>query len=155
MKSVEWRAAASFEKVSSPKLRSQNVSELAEALYPEWSQQMKQRRRGLQSLKRIKPPGGKSYLTAAQWGKILRDLQRENQAFGYEDERWTLARIQQLIHQQYGVRYNTNYLSKLHKSGWSVQQPARVAREREEALVKQWLQEHWPRVKKRPNDAKL
>jgi transposase len=61
----------------------------------------------------------------AQCSKILRDLQRGAQAFGYEDERWTLARIQQLILKQYGVSYNTNYLSeKLHKSGWSVPQPA-------------------------------
>jgi transposase len=121
----------------------------------QWAQQMKQRRRGLQGLKRIKPAGAKSYLTPAQWRKALRDLQREAQAFGYEDERWTLGRIQRLIADRYGVSYNTNYLSeKLHKSGWSVQQPARAAREREEALVSQWLLEHWPRIKKRPNAAK-
>jgi medium-chain acyl-[acyl-carrier-protein] hydrolase len=30
----------------------------------------------------------------------------------------------------------------------------RVAREREEALVTQWLHEHWPRIKKRPGGGK-
>lgn len=121
----------------------------------QWAQQLKQRRRGLKGLKRNKPAGASPRLTPAQWRKVLRDLQRGAQAFGYEDERWTLGRIQQLIVRQYGVSYNTNYLSeKLHKSGWSVQQPLRVAREQEQALVSEWLLEHWPRIKKRPNVAK-
>jgi transposase len=82
-------------------------------------------------------------------------LQRGAQAFGYEDERWTLDRIQRLVAERYGVSYNTNYLSeKLRKSGWSVQQPVRVAREREEALVTERLREHWPRIKKRPGVTK-
>jgi transposase len=109
----------------------------------------------LKSLKRIKPKGRQAYLTDLQWQKVLRDLQRGAQAFGYEDERWTLDRVQRLIAERYGVSYNTNYLSeKLRKSGWSVQQPVRVAREREEALVTERLREHWPRIKKRPGGAK-
>ena len=102
----------------------------------QWARQIKQRRRGLQGLESIKHKGRQSYLTDSQWQKVLRDMQRGAQAFGYEDERWTLSRIQRLIADRYGVGYNTNYLSeKLRKSGWSVQQPVRVAREREEALV--------------------
>jgi transposase len=121
----------------------------------QWAQQVKQRRRGLRGLERIKHKGRQSYLTDSQWQKVLRDLQRGARAFGYEDERWTLDRIQRLIADRYGVSYNTNYLSeKLRKSGWSVQQPLRIAREREEALVTQWLQEHWPRIKKRPGGAR-
>jgi transposase len=121
----------------------------------QWARQIKQRRRGLQGLKRTKQKGRQAYLTNSQWQKVLRDLQRGAQAFGYEDERWTLDRVQRLIAERYGVSYNTNYLSeKLRKSGWSVQQPVRVAREREEALVAEWLREHWPRIKKRPGGAR-
>jgi transposase len=88
-------------------------------------------------------------LKDSQWRKVLRDLQRGAQSFGYKDERWTLDRIQRLIADRHGVSYNANYLSeKLRKSSWSVQQSVRVARERKEALVRQWLQEHWPRIKK-------
>ena len=94
-------------------------------------------------------------MTDSQWRKVLRDLQRGAQSFGYDGDRWTLDRIQRLKAARYGVSYNTNYLSeKLRKSGWSVQQPVRVAREREESLVRQWLQEHWPRIKKRPSGSK-
>jgi len=121
----------------------------------QWARQIKQRRRGLRGLERIKHKGRQSYLSDSQWQKVLRDLQRGARAFGYEDERWTLDRIQRLIADRYGVSYNTNYLSEiLRKSGWSVQQPLRVAREREEALVTQWLQEQWPRIKKRPGGAR-
>jgi transposase len=94
----------------------------------QWARQIKQRRRGLKGLKRIKPKGRQAYLADSQWQKVLRDLRRGAQAFSYEDKRWTPDRIQRLIADRYGVSYNTNYLSeKLRKSGWSVQQPARVA----------------------------
>ena len=84
----------------------------------QWARQLKQRRRGLKDLERIKLKGRQSYLTDQQWQKVLRDLQRGAQAFGYEDERWTLDRIQRLIADRYGVSYNTNYLGeKLRKSG--------------------------------------
>jgi|SRR5262245_45077669 len=112
----------------------------------QWARQIKQRRRCLRGLKRTKPKGRQAYLTDSKWQKVLRDLERGTQAFGYEDEHWSLSRIQRQIVDCYGVGYNTNYLSeKLCKSGWSVQQPLRVAREREEGLVKQLLQEHGPR----------
>jgi transposase len=65
-------------------------------------------------------------------------LQSGAQAFGHEDERWTLDRIQRLIADRYGISYNTNYLSdKLRKSGWSVRRFARMADEQEEAFVTQ------------------
>src|SRR5262245_36494485 len=97
------------------------------------AQQLKQRRRGLRGFEQIKHKGRQAYLSDSQGQKVLRDLQRGARAFGYEDERWTLDRIQRLIADRYGVSYNTNYLSeKLRKSGWSVQQPLRVARERSE-----------------------
>jgi transposase len=116
----------------------------------QWARQLRQRRR-VSGLRRSKPDGRQPYLTAAQWRRVLGDLRRGAQAFGYEDERWTLWRIRELIAGRWGFSYNANYLSeKLHQSGWSAPQPRRAAREREEALVAAWLKEHWPRVKKRP-----
>jgi len=72
----------------------------------QWARQIKQRRRGLRGLERIKHKGRQSYLSDSQWQKVLRDLQRGARAFGYEDERWTLDRIQRLIADRYGVSYN-------------------------------------------------
>ena len=36
----------------------------------QWAQQIKQRRRGLKSLKRIKPKGRQAYLAGSQWQKV-------------------------------------------------------------------------------------
>jgi len=85
---------------------------VSRSVVSQWARQIKQRRRGLKSLKLIKPKGRQAYLTDSQWQKVLRGLQRGAQSFGYEDERWTMARIQRLIADLYGVSYNTNYLSE-------------------------------------------
>jgi transposase len=114
-----------------------------------WKQQMKQRRHGLAGLKNLPRSGRPPRLTAQQWRQVLRQLKRGAQAFGYETERWTLGRIQQLIKQEYGVTYNANYLGdKLRQLGWSPQQPAVYAKERDEELIAAWLRQDWPRIKK-------
>ena len=94
-------------------------------------------------------PGRPPRLKAQQWREVLRQLKRGAQAFGYETERWTLDRVQQLIKQEYGVIYSANYLSdKLRRLGWSPQQPAVYAKERDEELIAAWLRQDWPRIKK-------
>jgi transposase len=107
-----------------------------------WKQQMKQSRRGLASLKNCPRAGRPPRLTAKQWRQVLHQLQRGAQPFGYETERWTLGRIQQLIKQKFGITYNANYLSeKLRRFGWSPQQPAVYAKERDEELIAAWLRQ--------------
>lgn len=114
-----------------------------------WKQQIKQLRHGLAGLKNRPRSGRPPRLTAQQWRAVLRQLKRGAQAFGYETERWTLDRIQQLIKQEYGVIYNANYLGdKLRRLGWSPQQPAVYAKERDEELIAAWLRQDWPRIKK-------
>jgi transposase len=54
-----------------------------------------------------------------------------------------------LIKQEYGISYNANYLGhKLRRLGWSPQQPAVYAKERDEELIAAWLRQDWPRIKK-------
>ena len=114
-----------------------------------WKQQIKQRRHGVAGLKNRPRPGRPPRLKPQQWREVLRRLKCGAQAFGYETERWTLDRVQQLIKQEYGVIYNANYLSdKLRRLGWSPQQPAVYAKERDEELIAAWLRQDWPRIKK-------
>lgn len=117
----------------------------------QWAQQMKRQRRGLTGLQRRVPPGRPPYLTASQWRAVLSRLKRGALQAGYATDRWTLARIRQLLKQEYGVTYNVTYLAaKLRQLGWSPQHPTRYAKERNEAVVAAWLKEHWPRIKKSP-----
>jgi transposase len=52
-----------------------------------------------------------------------------------------------LVH--FGVDYHGHYVARRLKAlGWSPQQPAPYARERNDALIRAWLTHDWPRIKK-------
>ncbi len=112
-----------------------------------WAYQL--RAGGEKALHRRVPTGRKPRLEAQQWQQVLDTLQQGAQAAGFPTQRWTLSRIQSVILQQFGVRYNAHYLGKcLHRLNWSVQEPAAPARERSDLLVEAWLKGDWPRIKK-------
>src|SRR4029450_5819044 len=68
----------------------------------------------------------------------------------YRTDLWTLPRVADLIHQQFGVRYHPAHVWKvLTALGWSCQKPERRAVERDEAAIARWTREDWPRIKKR------
>ncbi|MFC9295502.1 transposase [Streptomyces sp. NPDC057011] len=69
-----------------------------------------------------------------------------------EDQRWTLARVAELIHRLFGYRYTPRGVSYLlHRLGWSPQVPVHRAVERDEQAVAQWRTEQWSRVRGRPS----
>ena len=71
-------------------------------------------------------------------------------AAGYQDQRWTLARIRDLVARRFGVQYTIPgvwYL--LRRRGWSCQMGARRAIERDDGAIEVWKKETWPRVKGR------
>jgi hypothetical protein len=54
-----------------------------------------------------------------------------------------------VIERHTGVRYHPGHVWKiLGAMNWSLQRPARQARERNEDAVRQWVAERWPAVKK-------
>jgi transposase len=69
-------------------------------------------------------------------------------ACGHADQCWTLARIAEQVWRRFGVAYTLAGMDVLlHRSGWSVQVPARLAAERDEAAIARWWEEAWPVVK--------
>lgn len=69
-------------------------------------------------------------------------------AHGFDDERWTLARVQVVIRRRLRVTLSVATVWRLLKRhGWSWQAPARRALERDEHAVELWKKEVWPRVK--------
>ena len=71
-------------------------------------------------------------------------------AAGYQDQRWTLARIRDLVARTSGVQYTIPgiwYL--LRRRGWTCQAGARRAIERDDGAIEVWKKETWPRVKGR------
>ncbi len=89
-------------------------------------------------------------LSPAQWRVLGRILDRGAVASGFDTEQWTLKRIACVITRQFGVHYHPRYLERpLKAHGFSVQRPASRARERDERLVAEWLQQTWPALKKK------
>jgi transposase len=77
-------------------------------------------------------------------------------AAGWQDQRWTLARIRDLVAGKFGVAYTVPgiwYL--LRRQGWTCQMGARRAIERDDGAVEVWKKETWPQVKgpRRPSAA--
>ncbi|WP_210590710.1 winged helix-turn-helix domain-containing protein [Streptomyces sp. GESEQ-35] len=69
-------------------------------------------------------------------------------AWGWSDERWTLARVRLLIADQLGVSMSIRGVWELlRRHGWSCRQPARRAVERDDAAVAGWVKETWPQAK--------
>lgn len=104
---------------------------------------------GVQALASKGAPGPARKLTDAQVRRLRRKLEEGPAAAGYgEDQRWTLARVAKLIGTLFHVRLslqNTSVL--LHRIGWSPQQPAHRAAERDEPAIEHWRRHQWPAVK--------
>lgn len=91
-------------------------------------------------------------LNDAQAERLQAELDAGPAAHGWsEDQRWTLARVAELIHRLFGHRYTPRGVSYLlHRLGWSPQVPAHRAVERDEPAVESWRTEQWSRVRGQP-----
>jgi transposase len=87
-------------------------------------------------------------LDDVQLAELDRVLDAGPATSGWEDQRWTLARIRDLVAARFRVQYTipgTWYL--LRRRGWSCQMGARRAVERDDGAIEVWKKETWPRVK--------
>lgn len=89
---------------------------------------------GSEGLKARRSSGRRPRLDEHGQQRLLEDLRKGAQAHGYLDERWTLARIAEVLKRTQGIRYDPDHLSVImRRLGWSVQRPQQKAVERDEA----------------------
>ncbi len=92
-----------------------------------------------------KGPGGSSYLSAEQEQELEDLLRAGPMEHGWDDQRWTLARIGRLIEERFGVTYEVSGVWRLlDRLGWSWQVPKVRAVERDEEAIAAWRTETWP-----------
>ncbi len=121
---------------------------VSRATVTDWEQQLQAG--GLRRLHRRKASGRPPKLSRNQQPAVLRLLRKGARRAGFPTDRWTLPRIQILIEREFQVTYAVKYLSRLlHKLGWSPQIPLPRAKERDEARIRAWLAQDWPRIKKK------
>jgi len=105
-------------------------------------------RRGLKGAGRA---GRKPRLTAPELAGLDGALRRGAHAHGFTTDLWTLPRVAAVIERRTGVHYHPGHVwYLLRRLNWSLQRPARRARERDEAAIRQWVRQRWPAVKKTP-----
>ncbi|MFI8193857.1 winged helix-turn-helix domain-containing protein [Streptomyces sp. NPDC085946] len=93
-------------------------------------------------------PANSPTVTDAQFAVLEEELGKRPAAHGFEDERWTLTRVQTVIRRRLRVSLSVATVWRLLKRhGWSWQAPARRALERDEHAVELWKREVWPQGK--------
>lgn len=95
-------------------------------------------------------PGPARRLSAEQRKKLQKILLRGAQAHGYETDFWTLKRMAEVIEDEFGVSYTESGTWRLLRDmGFSAQVPLPRALERNEAYIRHWIGEEWPRIQAR------
>jgi transposase len=90
-------------------------------------------------------------LDETQLKQVDQALRQGARACGFGTDLWTLPRVATVIEQVTGVRYHPGHVWRiLGAMQWSLQRPAKRARERNEQARRAWVAERWPAVKKTP-----
>jgi transposase len=99
--------------------------------------------------------GRRPKLSEEQLARLEAALLRGPRAHGFPTEMWTLARVAEVIERVTGVRLGTTQTWAVLRGrlGWSVQRPARRARERNDEAIATWVKQEWPRIKNAPGGA--
>lgn len=91
---------------------------------------------------------GRLRLSGTQMARPGWELKRGPLVHGWADQRWTLARIKTVIGRLFHVSYTVEGTWRLlRRHGWSWQQPAGRAIERDEGAVEAWKKETWARAR--------
>src|SRR2546425_12153401 len=111
---------------------------------------------GLEALKAHPPKGVTPRLSTEQKAQIPELLAKGAQAYGFRGDVWTASRVAVVIERTFGVRSHRDHVGRLlREAGWSRQQPIERATQRNEEAIKEWSQERWPQIKKKPSRTKL
>jgi transposase len=120
---------------------------VTEAAVSKWNKKLAND--GPQALQMRKATGRPPKLDDAARQALVKKLEEGAIAAGFPTEQWTQARVKKVIEREFGVQYHQNYISRLLDDlGWSVQKPDPRAIERDEDLIRAWLSQEWPRIKK-------
>jgi transposase len=104
---------------------------------------------GHEALRHRASPGAPRRLSADQLAGLPAFLHRGAEAYGFRGQVWTRARVAVVIQAAFGVWYHPAHVSRLLQAiRWSLQKPARRARQRDDAAMAHWRQETWPALKK-------
>jgi transposase len=95
--------------------------------------------------------GRRPELDRAQLEQVDEALRQGAQAHGFGTDLWTLPRVAAVIERTTGVHYHPGHVWKILAAlQWSLQRPAKRARERNDEGRRLWMAKRWPTIKKTP-----
>ena len=110
---------------------------------------------GASALRGAGRAGRKPKLQPSHLRQVDQALRQGALAHGFDTDLWTLPRVAQVVERLTGVHYHPGHIGKvLGAMDWSLQRPAKRARERDQKKVKLGLEQQWPTVKKTLGAAK-
>lgn len=121
---------------------------VSEAAVSKWKKTLEEK--GSEALQARKATGRPPKMDQEAKQELIEKLKGGAIAAGFPNEQWTQARVKKVIAREFGVNYHQNYISYLlHELGWSVQKPDPRAMERDEERIQDWVDQEWPKSKKR------
>ena len=104
---------------------------------------------GPEALRQRPRPGAPRRLTTEQLARLPALLHQGAEASGFRGQVWTCGRIAAVIRLECGISSHPVPVGRLCQAiGWSPQQPARRARQRDEAAIARWRGDTWPALKR-------
>jgi transposase len=144
------RRRAGFELLKRKRLSQRAIAEklgLSEAAVSQWHKVLS--KEGMKGAKAKRASGRPAKLGQEQQQQLLVILRQGAKQAGFVSERWTQARVLKVLEKTFGVCYHFRSIGRLLKGlGWSLQQPRVQAHERNEDLIRAWLKQDWPGIKK-------
>ena len=102
---------------------------------------------GKNALRSERRAGRPRRLSKEQLEGIEKELLKGAAAHGYDTDLWTLERVAEVIEKTTGVSFHPNHVWRvLKRLGWSLQRPARKAKERDSRAVRRWTKKCWPTI---------
>ena len=109
----------------------------------------KYREQGPDGLLARKPTGSPPKITAQELSHLVEELNLGSVSHGFPGHVWTRGRVNVVIGRLFGVSYDPTQVGRLlKKAGWSLQKPAKKARQQNAEKVQQWREEMVPVLKK-------
>jgi len=105
-----------------------------------------------EGLKKAERAGRRPRLSETQLAELKAILLQGPEKAGFPNGLWTLDRIAEIIRERFQVKYRAGHVWWIlrKKLGWSCQRPVGRARERNEAAIRDWKENIWPALKKKP-----
>jgi transposase len=152
-RSRDWREIRRFQawELKEKGWKQQKIAEALGVTQGAVSQWLKKgEMKGLEALRRRKRSGAPSRLTLSQKSELPELLSKGAESYGFLGDIWTCKRVAEIIRRHYGVSYHPSHVSRiLQWLGWSLQKPKRRAKQRNEDEIREWLEEKWPKIKKK------